>query len=182
MQAIFPQEYCIRISRENGAAQRKKTRRLGVLAVLSYALRQGRQNLTRYHLDSRAKKRWRLPRQCAHWLAMTFFLPRLSPPVTGRTRGSLRIENPAPRPCSSAFFRAHFQHNRALCPFPAEYSSFRSFYHMLDIIAQYSTFCQAFSSFRVSHMATAMALIPPTSLPTIIAPIISGANPAVKPR
>ena len=28
----------------------------------------------------------------------------------------------------------------------------------------------------------ATALIPPTSLPTIIAPIISGANPAVKPR
>ena len=80
------------------------------------------------------------------------------------------------------FSRTHFQHNRALCPFPAEYSSFRSFYHMLDIIAQYSTFCQAFSSFLVSHRATAMALIPPASLPAIMAPIISGANPAVKPR
>ena len=31
-------------------------------------------------------------------------------------------------------------------------------------------------------MATAMALTPPTSFPTIMGPIISGAKPAVKPR
>jgi len=38
-----------------------------------------------------------------------------------------------------------------------------------------------FSPF-VSHSATMTALTPPTSLPTIMAGSISGANPAVKPR
>ena len=39
-----------------------------------------------------------------------------------------------------------------------------------------------YESFRVNHRATATAVTPPTSFPTIMAGSIWGANPAVKPR
>ena len=142
----------------------KKTRCLGVLAVLSYALRQGRQNLTRYHLDSHRQK----------WTPQTA--------CNGTGPGLPTDRKPSSKTMFFRFSRTHFQQSRALCPFPAKYSSFHSFFCIFDIIAQSGALCQAFSSFLVSHKATAMALIPPASLPAIMAPIISGANPAVKPR
>ena len=39
-----------------------------------------------------------------------------------------------------------------------------------------------YDSFRVSHSATATALMPPASFPAIMAGSISGANPAVNPK
>ena len=53
---------------------------------------QGRQKLTRYHLDLRARH---------------FIRTHLKTPVTGCLRDCLPIDNPAPRPCSVSCFRAH---------------------------------------------------------------------------
>ena len=40
----------------------------------------------------------------------------------------------------------------------------------------------SYTSFLVNHQASARALMPPVSFPTIMAGSTSGANPAVKPR
>ena len=122
--------------------------------------------------------------------------------VNGRTRGSLPIDIPTPRPCSAAFLVPPHTLRGSLNASVSVLSCSQFLTDNLCIIAAFTGFCQLQSSFLpyedrfprgvedaapytfsfVSHNATATALTPPTSLETIIAGSISGANPAVNPK
>ena len=102
----------------------------------------------------------------------------------GRTRACLPIDTPAPGPCSAVFPVPIHTKQGSLTDSEMLTLPITAFIHCT---AHYSLKYSRLSilnyeSFRVSHRATATAVTPPTSFPTIIAGSIWGANPAVKPK